>query len=132
MTAPSVSAELPAATGTRLRPFRPPMEALCNVCGGTVVADGLNVCHRHVIHELGITYRQLNYWVMQGHLKPEQRAQGSGMPRRWPATEVEVAKRMALLTAAGFAVEKAAVFARKSWPAGEIAAGVWIEVRDAV
>jgi len=93
-----------------------------------VYAEGLTTCHRHVADELGITYRQLNYWVMQGHLHPEHDTRSSGIPRRWPAGELEIARRMARLTAAGLTVERAAVFARDSWPEGEIAPGLTLEV----
>jgi hypothetical protein len=101
------------------------------VCGAEVLAEGLESCHRHVVHELGITYRQLNYWSMRGYLRPEHETRGPGEPRRWPAGERDVARRMGQLVAAGIAVETAAAFARKSWPAGEIAPGIRIEVRDA-
>jgi DNA-binding transcriptional MerR regulator len=94
------------------------------------MADGLDVCWRHVEHALGITYRQLDYWTRQGHLKPRQDAPSSGVPRKWPLAELEVARRMARLTDAGLAVERAAAFARESWPKGEIAAGVTLAVTE--
>jgi hypothetical protein len=102
----------------------------CRVCAAPVLAEGLTVCWRHVESELGITYRQLNYWVMQGHLRPRQDSRSQGFPRRWPAGELEIARRMARLTNAGLAVERAAAFARESWPKGEIESGIQIEVTE--
>jgi hypothetical protein len=81
--------------------------------------------------EVGVTYRQLNYWVNRGWLRPVQAARSSGVPRRWPLLELEIAKRIERLAAAGVAVDRAAVFARESWPAGEIAPGIRIEISDA-
>jgi hypothetical protein len=117
-----------AMFGARPLPDGIPAAPACTVCGSPVLSDGLTVCSRHVKHELGITYRQLNYWVMQGYLRPKQDARLSGVPRRWPAAEIEIAKRMARLTDAGVIPERAAVFARQSWPKGEIAPGIVIEV----
>ena len=82
--------------------------------------------------ELGITYRQLDHWSRLGYLEPERewrgRARGPGSMRQWPPGELEIARRMGRLTAAGIPPSLAASFARDSWPRGEIAPGIWIEV----
>ena len=103
----------------------------CRICGAPVYSAGLPVCCRHITDELGITYRQLDSWVRRGYLRPERKTvrggkyhDGSGAPRRWPATELEVARRMGRLVAAGLRPERAAGFARNSWPAGDLAPGL--------
>jgi hypothetical protein len=103
--------------------------AACTVCAAPVLADGLSACWRHVGAELGVTYRQLDDWARRGWLRPERPPSrrgdaGSGAPRRWTAGELEIARRMGRLTAAGLAASVAAAFARNSWPAGEIGAGL--------
>ena len=84
--------------------------------------------------ELGITYKQLDHWVCCGYLHPDRhwagRGWGSGSPRVWPVEELEIARRMGRLTAAGIPPKLAASFSRDSWPKGEIAPGVVIEVTD--
>lgn len=77
---------------------------------------------------LGITYRQLDHWARRGYLKPVNGFSGSGRDREWSLAEVEVARRMGRLVAAGISVEQAAKFARSEWPRGELAPGVVIEV----
>ena len=119
-----------AMTGIRPLPEGYPEAPTCTVCDSPVMVDGLDVCWRHVEHALGITYRQLDYWTRQGHLKPKQDAPTSGAPRKWPLAELEIARRMARLTAAGIAVENAAAFARDSWPAGEIAPGLTLTATE--
>lgn len=80
----------------------------------------------------GITYRQSDFWVRQGYLRPERRKgrAGTGFARRWPSGELAVAARMARLVTAGIAPEAAAKFARESWPEGEIAPGVVLTVSE--
>lgn len=85
-----------------------------------------------VMREAGMTYRQLDFAVRSGYLQPVRqwrgRRWGSGSPRLWPEGELEIARRMGRLTAAGIPPALAASFARHSWPRGEIAPGIWIEV----
>lgn len=96
----------------------------CDVCGGEVLTRPLRTCSLHLDHELGITYRQLNHWVIRGYLRPDHARRTSGIARTWPEAELEVARRMARLTAAGISPEVACKFARESWPSGEIAPGI--------
>jgi hypothetical protein len=91
---------------------------------------------RHVKAELGITYAQLDTWTRRGWLHPEHPPSrygdaGSGAPRRWPAAELEIARRMGRLTGAGLAASAAAAFARSGWPAGEIAPGLVLTAQEA-
>ena len=75
----------------------------------------------------GITYKQLDHWTRLGHLRPE-RDWGTGYARIWTDAEVEVARRMGRLTAAGLPLGWSAQFARNGWPAGEIAPGILVSV----
>src|ERR1039457_2116003 len=75
---------------------------------------------------LGITYRQLDHWAIYGYLHPQIYG-GSGTARWWPAAEVEIARRMGRLAAAGLTVKRAAAFARGDWPRAEIAPGITLE-----
>ena len=79
---------------------------------------------------LGITYRQLDYWVWQGYLRPADPTPGTGVPREWPEAELEIARRMGRLTTAGLTPAAAAVIARDTWPAGELAPGITITVTE--
>ena len=96
-------------------------------CKGSVACEGLNVCSRHVRHQLGITYRQMDYWARRGFLHPEGFG-GSGTGRKWPADEVQAARRMGRLTAAGLPLAWSAQFARNGWPSGELAPGILVSV----
>lgn len=49
----------------------------------------------------GITYRQADYWVRQGYLRTDGTQQGSGRHRRHPLVELQVARGLAQLLAAG-------------------------------
>lgn len=79
---------------------------------------------------LGITYRQLDYWVLQGHLRPLDPQPGTGNAREWPETELEIARRMGRLTAAGLPLSFAAVMARDTWPSGRLAPGITVTVTE--
>lgn len=98
-------------------------------CSRRVDCEGLTVCTRHTAHQLGITFRQLDYWARRGWLHPERRQlTRSGVSRRWPEKELAIARLMGRLTAAGFAPQLAARYARDLAPRGEIAPGIWLEV----
>lgn len=88
----------------------------------------LNLSRGDAERDLGITYRQLDYWARRGYLRPINGFSGSGRDREWPPAEVTIARRMGRLTAAGISPGQAAVFARDKWPRGEIAPGIVIEV----
>ncbi len=77
----------------------------------------------------GLTYRQVDYWVRRGYLRPEHATDGSGSVREWPAEELAVGERMGRLVAAGMAPVAAAVAARHDGPV-EIAPGVWVGLAD--
>lgn len=80
-----------------------------------------------VAAQSGASYRQIDLWSRQGHLRPEG-GLGTGYARRWPPDEVEVARRMARLVAAGLPLAWSAEFARGGWPAGELADGIELRV----
>jgi hypothetical protein len=61
--------------------------------------------------ELGVTYRQLDYWCRRGYLNPVTPG-GSGKWRQWPEGEREVARRMAVLVKSGYKAGAAARLAR--------------------
>lgn len=66
-----------------------------------------------VIAETGATYRQLDYWVRSGYLRPDPALPGSGRFRAWPDKEIVIAREMIRLTEAGLSVAKAAHVARE-------------------
>ena len=86
----------------------------------------------YVTEYTGLTYRQIDYAVKAGYLRPGRqwrgRKWGSGSPRIWPTAELEVARTMGRLTAAGLPLKTAHVVARSGESRAEIAPGVWIEV----
>ena len=63
----------------------------------------------------GISYRQLDFWVRRGYLRPVH-VGGSGTYRQWPDEEVRVAKEMARLVVAGVSPALAARVARGEAP----------------
>jgi len=77
---------------------------------------------------LGLTYRRLDMWTRVGHVHCENPDPGSGVPRTWSGAELEIARRMVVLTAAGLELAAAAAFARGGWPEGEIAPGITVSV----
>jgi hypothetical protein len=102
----------------------------CQRCSAPLKID-TGVCSLCLCADLGVTYRQLDYWTRQGYLHPENggaAAAGSGTYRRWPEAELTVARLMGRLTAASIPPDVAAKVARR-WPAGyELAPGIWIKV----
>lgn len=67
-----------------------------------------------VMHVVGLTYRQLDYWTRKGYLRSEGNpTPGSGRPRTWPDTEVAIARAIVRLVGCGFTVQKAAELARE-------------------
>lgn len=108
---------------------------VCQRCSAPVETD-TGLCVMCLCEDLGITYRQLDYWSRLGHLRPVRmergKGEGSGSPRVWPSAELQVARLMGRLTAAGIQPSLAAVVARK-WPdAEEIAPGVFIQIKQEV
>jgi hypothetical protein len=79
----------------------------------------------------GLTHRQVGTWTEQGYLVPIPRAEsaGSGVPRRWPRTELAVARIMARCVAAGLSVPQAHHVARAGGRA-ELGPGVIVLVDD--
>jgi DNA-binding transcriptional MerR regulator len=75
----------------------------------------------------GLTYRQLDYAVRRGFLKPLYGV-GSGSNREWTHAELRVARTFGRLTAIGLTMEAAHRIARCSDARQEIAPGITIEV----
>lgn len=102
----------------------------------TLVADGGELpellTSADITFEAGITYRQCDFWIRAGYLRPgrlrQRERHGSGSPRSWTKDELEVARRMGRLTRAGIPASLAASVARSGKDRAEIAPGIWIEV----
>jgi hypothetical protein len=97
------------------------------------------------IHDLlkraGITYRQLDYWIGNGWIRPEREPSkkgtiGSGVPRTWPDDEIRAAIIMGRVVKAGLAPAIAAMVARRVSasrnPTVEIAPDITISVWGAL
>jgi DNA-binding transcriptional MerR regulator len=80
--------------------------------------------------ETGVTYRRLDYWTRRGYLHPDHRG-GTGYDRIWPPEEIEIARRIDRLAAAGLPLAWSAEFARDHWPNGELAEGIRVTVVSA-
>lgn len=63
--------------------------------------------------EMGITFRQIDYWCKKGYLNPKNANMGPGTSRYFDDEEVAVAKHMHGLILAGFVVDVAHRVARK-------------------
>lgn len=77
-------------------------------------SDDTAVTSPALCQQSGITYRQLDYWTRCGHLHPHGDATpGNGIPRRYPAVEVDVASLAKRLIDAGFNPVPALALARQ-------------------
>ncbi len=76
----------------------------------------------HALIAEGLTRRQADYWTKRGYLHDVERGEGygSGVPRRWPADEVQVARATLRLCRAGLHVEFAAKIARHHRTSGTL------------
>lgn len=64
--------------------------------------------------EVGVTYRQADYWCRRGYVQATRYAASSGIPRRLDTAEANVLAVMARLVHAGLTAETAARLARES------------------
>ena len=62
----------------------------------------------------GATYRQLDVWVRQGHLSPDNATPGSGYNRTWTHRDLCIAYLMVRLIRAGLMTNVAADWARNA------------------
>lgn len=67
--------------------------------------------------QLGLSYRQLDYWTRCGYLRPVQRCEnrvgnGTGYAREWPEYELSIAAAMGRLVRLGLTPARAAKVAR--------------------
>lgn len=76
--------------------------------------------------EDGFTYRQIDYWVNCGYLRPLYA--GLNRDRRWTVAERAVARRMLALVNAGMQVSAAATIARKTPGTVQLADGITLYV----
>lgn len=77
--------------------------------------------------EVGLTYRQVDYWTRMGWLRADNPECGTGRVRRYPRGEVQVAKLMAALVTEGeMSPGKASAAARNG---GWLADGMWLAIR---
>lgn len=67
----------------------------------------------------GMNYRQLDYWVTKGYLRPTEKSPGSGNQRRFPHREYDVAQLMVRLRIVGVELRPAARLARDAIEAGQ-------------
>jgi len=86
-----------------------------------------------IAREVGLTYRQVDYWARLGYLRPEH-AGGSGNRRIWPPAELEVARQMGRLIAVGLDVAhahdiaRAALADRGGTAHIHLADGIWLSL----
>jgi DNA-binding transcriptional MerR regulator len=78
-----------------------------------LVTDSPTLTASQVLTASGISYRQLDFWVRAGYLKPSTPARGYGSVRRFPATEAEIAAYALELITAGFTASAALDYARR-------------------
>lgn len=68
-----------------------------------------------VCQQAGCTYRQLDFWVRCGYIRPARAAAGYGTQRGFDLAEVVVLRRMVTLVKAGLAPQVAAHAARNGY-----------------
>jgi hypothetical protein len=76
-------------------------------------------------HDLGLTYRQLDYWTRNGLLKADNQTPGSGNRRTWAPGELAVAVLIGRLVDAGISLRVAHDIARGR---REIGPGITIKI----
>lgn len=66
--------------------------------------------------DVGITYRQLDYWINKGHVRPDEPKPGSGYTRRYSPEEIEIVRKIKANLDCGYALHAAARLAREGKP----------------
>jgi len=69
-----------------------------------------------VCRQVGITSRQLEYWILIGIVVPQLEQHGLKFFKRFTETDIEVLKQVKLLTDEGFLVSRALERVRKDRP----------------
>jgi DNA-binding transcriptional MerR regulator len=69
-----------------------------------------------VCRQVGITSRQLEYWILIGIVSPQLEQHGLKFFKRFTELDVEVLKQVKLLTDEGFLVSRALEKVRKDHP----------------
>jgi DNA-binding transcriptional MerR regulator len=88
----------------------------CAECGGNHKATSRHTRTLPDLAALGLTYRQLDFWVRKGYLSAA--TPGSGKRRTWSDDELAIAAHMVRLISCGFTVARAAEIARGRSPHG--------------
>jgi len=83
---------------------------------------------RDVCAQAGITFRQLEYWVMKGFVRPVTPTPGSGYVLEFDEAEAAVVVRLGALVRAGFLLRAAAELARSPIGDSDLGAGLRLEV----
>lgn len=94
----------------------------------TIIPAVLTLGELYTERELGITYRQLDWWVRLGLLRPLHTG-GSGNKREWTRAELEIARLMGQLVRAGMRPAAAERLARSR--RCELAPGTWLTLGPA-
>jgi hypothetical protein len=77
----------------------------------------MSVSANELAKRLGVSYRQLNHWSVQGWLTPDGNVTGTGHQQFFSGFQITKAGLMADLVLAGVAPAKAAALASGDWAA---------------
>jgi DNA-binding transcriptional MerR regulator len=69
-----------------------------------------------VCRQVGISSRQLEYWILIGIVTPRLEQHGLKFFKRFNAQDIEILKQIKLLTDEGFLVSRALEKVRKEYP----------------
>lgn len=68
---------------------------------------------QEIVARTGLTFRQVDYWTRQGYLRTvDSQVDGTGRPREFQSTELQIALRMRDLVECGFSPSAAHRLAR--------------------
>ena len=83
-----------------------------------------------VAKRIGVTYRQIDYWVRCGCIRGVTQDPGSGNHREWPAAPIAIADRMARLVQAGMRPPIASGIANRGPGNYDVAPGIQVTLED--
>jgi hypothetical protein len=96
------------------------------LCSGCTAVGADRYIHRDLTKAAGITYRQLDVWIREGLVHPENPEPGCGRQRVFTAPEFAVVRLMGVLVTAGLRPAAAAQVART----GHLAPGIRVLVDE--
>lgn len=73
--------------------------------------------------QVGLTPRRIDHWTRNGWLRADTNTPGTGKHRRWPVSELRIAKLMVRMADAGLEPEVASRAARGLGPDGRVSLG---------